>query len=267
MTMFDLTGKVAVITGSSRGIGRAIAERMAGHGARVVISSRKREACEPVAQGIRERGGEAIVQPCHVGKKEELQALVDATLAAWGSIDILVCNAAVNPFYGPMAELTDEAYDRVMHTNVKSVFWLANMALPHMAASGGGSVIIISSVGGFQGQDRLGAYALSKAAEMQLARNLAVEWGPRNIRVNCLAPSVIRTDFARALWENPDTPAYQASIQGPLGRIGEPDEVAGPAVFLASQAASFITGQSLVIDGGRLIGRVTPEITSATPPS
>ncbi len=257
MNLFDLSGKVAVITGSSRGIGRGIAERMAEHGAKVMVSSRSAEACEPVAQGIRARGGEARVQPCHVGRKEQLQALVDHTLAAWGRIDILVCNAATNPYHGPLAGLGDEAYDKVMETNVKSVFWLCNMALPHMAANGGGAVVIVSSIGGVQGSDRLGIYSLSKAAEMALARNLAVEWGPRNIRVNCLAPAVIRTDFSRKLWENPDSAPMRALRESPLGRIGEVDEVAGAAVFLAAPAGRFITGQSLLIDGGRSIGSVT----------
>lgn len=259
MELFDLGGKVAVITGSSRGIGRGIAERMAEHGARVVVSSRTAEACAPVAQGIRARGGEVLVQACHVGRKEQLQPLVDNTLAHWGRIDILVCNAATSPYHGPLSGLSDEAYDKAMETNVKSVFWLCNMVLPQMAEQGGGAVIIVSSIGGVQGSDRLGIYGISKAAEMALARNLAVEWGPRNIRVNCLAPAVIRTDFSRKLWENPDSAPMRALQESPLGRIGEVDEVAGAAVFLASPAGSFITGQSLLIDGGRSIGRVTQE--------
>ncbi len=253
--LFDLTGKVAVVTGSSRGIGRAIAERLAEHGAKVVISSRKPEACEPVAAGIRARGGEAMVIPCHIAHKEALQALADRTVAAWGGIDILVCNAAVNPYLGPAAGASDEVYERVMGANVRSNFWLCNMVLPGMAARGGGSVIIISSIGGLRGSAQLGLYAISKAADMQLARNICVEWGPRNIRANAIAPGLVRTDFARALWEDPAL--YRKRTKDtPLQRIGEPDEIAGAAVFLASAAGSFMTGQTLVIDGGTTTGTV-----------
>ena len=253
--LFDLTGKVAVVTGSSRGIGRAIAERLAEHGAKVVISSRKPETCEPVAAGIRARGGEAMVIPCHIAHKEALQALADRTVAAWGGIDILVCNAAVNPYLGPAAGASDEVYERVMGANVRSNFWLCNMVLPGMAARGGGSVIIISSIGGLRGSAQLGLYAISKAADMQLARNICVEWGPRNIRANAIAPGLVRTDFARALWEDPAL--YRKRTKDtPLQRIGEPDEIAGAAVFLASAAGSFMTGQTLVIDGGTTTGTV-----------
>ncbi|MDE2005393.1 MAG: SDR family oxidoreductase [Rhodospirillales bacterium] len=254
-SLFDLRGKVAVVTGSSRGIGRAIAERLAEHGAKVVVSSRKAEACEPVAAGIRARGGEAIVIPCHIARKEALQALVDSTVAQWGGIDILVCNAAVNPYLGPAAGASDEVYERVMGANVRSNFWLCNMVLPQMATRGGGSVIIISSIGGLRGSAQLGLYAISKAADMQLARNICVEWGPSNIRANAIAPGLVRTDFARALWEDPAL--YRKRTKDtPLQRIGEPDEIAGAAVFLASAAGSFVTGQTLVIDGGTTTGTV-----------
>ena len=254
-SLFDLTGKVAVITGSSKGIGRAIAERMAEHGARVVVSSRKQEPCDVVTQGINAKGGQAVTKTCNIGRKEELQALVDFTVSHYGGIDILVCNAAVNPHYGPGSTVPDDAYDRVMNYNVRSNFWLCNMALPGMAARGGGAVIIISSIGGLRGSVNLGVYALSKAADMQLARNLAVEWGPKNIRANCIAPGLIRTDFARALWENPDI-ERKRSRTTPLQRIGEPDEIAGAAVFLAASAGSFTTGQTFVIDGGTTAGSV-----------
>ena len=254
-SLFDLTGKVAVVTGSSKGIGRAIAERLAEHGARVVVSSRKEDACETVAAGIRARGGQAMVIPCHIARKEELQALVDRTTAAWGGIDILVCNAAVNPYLGPAAGASDEVYERIMGANVRSNFWLCNMVLPQMAARGGGSVIIISSIGGLRGSAQLGLYAISKAADMQLARNIAVEWGPKNVRANAIAPGLVRTDFARALWEDPVL--YRKRTKDtPLQRIGEPDEIAGAAVFLASKAGSFMTGQTLVIDGGTTTGTV-----------
>ena len=254
-SLFDLDGKVAVVTGSSRGIGKAIAMRMAEHGARVVISSRKIEACEAVAAEIRADGGTAIAKACHVGRKEQLQALVDATIAEWGGIDILVCNASVNVYAGPSAGMSDQAYERVMDTNVKSMFWLTNMVLPGMAARGGGSVIIISSIGGLQGSDRLGIYSVSKAAEMQMARNIAVEYGPEHIRANCIAPGLIKTDFSRALWEDPSF-YRQSVLEAPLQRIGEPDDIAAAAVFLAGSGGSFMTGQTLVIDGGRLTGHV-----------
>ena len=254
-SLFDLTGKVAVVTGSSKGIGRAIAARLAEHGARVVVSSRKEDACETVAAGIRARGGQAMVIPCHIARKEALQALVDRTTEAWGGIDILVCNAAVNPYLGPAAGASDEVYERIMGANVRSNFWLCNMVLPQMAARGGGSVIIISSIGGLRGSAQLGLYAISKAADMQLARNICVEWGPKNIRANAIAPGLVRTDFARALWEDPVL--YRKRTKDtPLQRIGEPDEIAGAAVFLASKAGSFVTGQTLVIDGGTTTGTV-----------
>jgi NAD(P)-dependent dehydrogenase (short-subunit alcohol dehydrogenase family) len=251
--LFDLTGKVAIVTGSSKGIGRAIAERMAEHGAKVVVSSRKADACALVSNGIRERGGESIVIPCHIGRKEELQHLVAATTEKWGRIDVLVCNAAVNPYYGPAAGISDEAYDRIMDSNVRSNFWLCNMVLPGMAARGDGAIIVISSIGGLRGSATLGVYGLSKAADMQLVRNIAVEWGPRNIRANCIAPGLVRTDFARALWENPQLLARR-NRDTPLQRIGEPDEIAGAAVFLAAPASRFMTGQTIVIDGGVTAG-------------
>jgi NAD(P)-dependent dehydrogenase (short-subunit alcohol dehydrogenase family) len=253
VSLFNLSGKVAVVTGASRGIGRAIAERLAEHGARVVVSSRKLDACETVAAGIRSRGGEALPLACHIGRKEELQSLVDTTNRQWGRIDVLVCNAATNPYFGPAAGMSDEAYDRVMNTNVRSNFWLCNMVAPQMAERGDGSIIIVSSIGGFQGSDVIGVYCISKAADMQLARNLAVEWGTRNVRANCIAPGLIRTDFARALWENPAI-LSQSVANTALRRIGEPDEIAGAAVFLASPAGRYTTGQTIVVDGGRLAG-------------
>jgi NAD(P)-dependent dehydrogenase (short-subunit alcohol dehydrogenase family) len=250
--LFDLTGKVALITGSSRGIGRAIAEAMAAFGARVVVSSRKREACEEVKAGIVERGGQAMVVPCNIGNKEELQNLVDETNRAWGRVDVLVCNAAVNPHFGPSQEIPDSAFDKVMASNIRSNHWLCQMTIPAMASAGGGAVVIVSSIGGLKGSERLGAYGISKAADMQMARNLAVEWGPRNVRVNCIAPGLVRTDFARALWENPQI--YERTVQTyPLRRIGEPKEIAGAAVFLASAAGTFVTGQTIVVDGGATI--------------
>lgn len=251
--LFDLSGKVALITGSSRGIGRAIALRLAQHGARVVVSSRKADACEKVAAEIRAAGGEALVVPCNISDKAQLQALVDATNKAFGRIDILVCNAAVNPYFGPSLDIPDDAFDKIMQCNIKSNHWLCNMVAPGMAARGeGGAIVIISSIGGLIGSSLLGAYGISKAADMALARNLAVEWGGKAIRANCIAPGLIKTDFARALWENPDI-AKKATQGYALKRVGDPDEIAGAAVFLASRAGSFTTGQTIVIDGGGMI--------------
>lgn len=246
---FGLEGKVAIVTGSSRGIGRAAAEAMAELGARVVISSRKAEPCEEVAQAIRDKGGEAIVIPCNIGRKEEVAALIDGTRKQLGPVDILVCNAAVNPYFGPLAEITDEAFDKIMSSNVKSNLWLCNLAIPDMAKRGGGSVVIVSSIAGLRGSLMLGAYGISKSADFGLARNLALEWGPKNVRVNCVAPGLIKTDFARALWENPEILAWR-NERTPLRRIGTPEEVGGVIAFLASSAAGFITGEVLVIDGG-----------------
>ena len=227
------------------------------HGARVVISSRKPESCETAAAEITAAGGAALAHACHVGHKEQLQALVEATIAKWGRIDIVVCNAAANPHFGPSVTTPDEVFDKIIHTNLHSNVWLCNMTLPAMAERRDGAVIIISSVGGFIGSALLGAYCISKAADMQLARNLAVEWGPHNIRVNCIAPGIIRTHFSRALWADPGRAAAFARAN-PLRRLGDPDDVAGTAVLLASRAGSFITGQTLVVDGGGLIGGGEP---------
>jgi len=246
---FDLTDRVAVVTGSSRGIGRASAELLAELGAKVVVSSRKAEACEPVAEAIRAKGGEASVIPCNISRRPEIEALVAGTLARYGQIDALVCNAAVNPVYGPMGDLTDEAFDKIMGSNVRSNLWLCNLVIPHMAERGGGSVVIVSSIAGLRGTEMIGAYGISKAADFALARNLAVEWGPRNVRVNCIAPGLVKTDFARALWED-DKALARRNAGTPLRRIGEPEEIAPVVAFLASRASSFMTGQTVVADGG-----------------
>jgi NAD(P)-dependent dehydrogenase (short-subunit alcohol dehydrogenase family) len=246
---FRLDDKVALITGSSRGIGLAIAQAMAEQGAKVVISSRKAESCERAAATIRARGGVAAVIPCNVSRKEEVEALVKETRNAFGKIDIAVGNAAANPAYGPLGTLGDEAFDKIIATNVKSNLWLCNLTIPEMAERGGGAIIIVSSIGGLRGSDVIGAYGISKAADFALARNLAVEWGPKNVRVNCIAPGLVKTDFARALWENPDV-LTRRTERTPLRRIGMPEEIGPIAVFLASPAASFITGQIIVADGG-----------------
>jgi NAD(P)-dependent dehydrogenase (short-subunit alcohol dehydrogenase family) len=254
MSQFDLTGKVAVITGSSRGIGKAIAEEMAELGAKVVISSRKQAPCDEVAADLNGKFGEgtAISVPASISSKEELQNLVDQTRAVFGKIDVLVCNAASNPYYGPMAGIEDEQFRKILDNNIVSNHWLIQMVAPEMRERREGSIIIVSSIGGFRGSTDLGAYCISKAADMQLARNLAHEFGPDNVRVNCIAPGLIRTDFARALWENP---AAEEAVNAttPLGRIGEPHEIAGAAVYLAAPASTFLTGQTITVDGGRTV--------------
>ena len=251
MQLFDLQGQVAVVTGSSRGIGLAIAQRLAEHGAKVVISSRKQEACDTVAQALNARhgAGTALAVAANISSKPALQALVDRTLATYGRIDTLVCNAASNPYYGPLAGIEDDQFRKILDNNIVANHWLIAMAVPQMVARREGSIIIVSSIGGLRGSAVIGAYCISKAADMQLARNLAVEYGPHNVRVNCIAPGLIKTDFAKALWENPDALAAR-NASTPLRRIGEPDEIAGAAVYLAAPASRFMTGQSLVIDGG-----------------
>jgi NAD(P)-dependent dehydrogenase (short-subunit alcohol dehydrogenase family) len=251
MSLFDLSGKVAIITGSSRGIGRAIAIRMAEQGAKVVVSSRKEQACADVVAEINAAQGEgsAIAVPANISSKEDLQRLVDATNAAFGRIDILVCNAASNPYYGPMSGISDEQFRKILDNNVLANHWLIGMVAPQMIERRDGAIIIVSSIGGLRGSPVIGAYNVSKAADMQLARNLAVEYGPHNVRVNCIAPGLIKTDFARALWEDPER-LKEVNERAPLRRIGDPDEIAGTAIYLASRAGSFVTGQNIVVDGG-----------------
>ena len=248
--MFSLKGKVALVTGSTKGIGKSIAEEMANAGAKVVISSRKADACDAVRAEFAARGQEAMAVPCNVGDKAAAQNLVDTVIKQWGRIDILVCNAASNPHFGPLATASDEMFDKIMQTNVKSVFWLGNMVLPQMGERGeGGAMIIISSIGALRGSQVLGLYGTSKAAEAGLARALAVQWGPQNIRVNTIAPGLVKTDFAKALWSDAARlKSREAST--PLRRIGTPKDIGGVAVFLASEAGAFVTGQMIVVDGG-----------------
>ncbi len=254
MSLFDLSGKVAVVTGSSRGIGRAIVERLAEHGAQVTVSSRKLGACEEVAAGINAKhgAGRALAVAANISSKPELQHLVDETVRAFRRIDVLVCNAASNPYYGPLGGIADDQFRKILDNNIVSNHWLIGMVAPQMRARKDGAIVIVSSIGGLKGNAIIGAYNISKAADFALARNLAVEFGSDNVRVNCIAPGLIKTDFARALWENPQT-LKASNARTPLGRIGEPDEIAGAAVYLASQAGAYMTGQTLVVDGGQTI--------------
>src|SRR5918998_3204354 len=255
MSLFDLSGKVAIITGSSRGIGRAIAEAMADQGAKVVISSRKADACAEAADAINAKHGDgtAIVVPANISSKEALQTLVEETHRQLGRIDILVCNAASNPYYGPMGGISDDQFRKILENNVIANHWLIQMVAPEMIGRRAGSIVIVSSIGGLKASAVIGAYNISKAADFQRARNLAAEFGPHQVRVNCIAPGLIRTDFARALWENPET-LKTVTAHTPMRRIGEPGEIAGAAVFLASDASTFVTGQAIVVDGGSTTG-------------
>lgn len=251
--MFDLTGKNAIITGSSKGIGKAIAQGMARLGANVVISSRKADVCEAVTKEINDEGnGKAVCIPCNISHKEQLESLVSQTHEQLGQIDILVCNAAVNPYYGPLSEIPDSAFEKILHVNITSNLWLSNMVLPEMRERKDGAIIIVSSVGAYRGSTHLGAYAISKGADLQLVRCLAVENGPHNIRVNGIAPGLIKTDFARTLWEDPER--RKRVEQGyPLRRLGEPEDIAGAAILLASPAGNYISGETIVVDGGGLV--------------
>ena len=251
MSLFDLTGQIAIITGSTKGIGKASAFEMAEHGAKVVISRRKQDACDAVAAEINTKYGDGTAIPvaANISDKAGLQHLVDETRAVFGRIDVLVCNAASNPYYGPQAGISDEQFRKILDNNIVSNHWLIAMVAPEMRARKSGSIVIVSSIGGLRGSTMIGAYCISKAADMQLARNLAHEFGPDNVRINCIAPGLIRTDFARALWEDPER-IKAANESVPLRRIGVPEEIAGAVVFLASPASAFMTGQSIVIDGG-----------------
>ncbi|MDP6563936.1 MAG: SDR family oxidoreductase [Alphaproteobacteria bacterium] len=249
MNLFDLSGKVAVITGSTKGIGRAIAEAMAEHGAKVVISSRKADLCDEITAGINAAGGEAIAVPCNISHQDQIDNLIAKTREKWGRIDILVCNAGVNPFYGSALDIPESAFDKTLDVNVKSNLELCRQVIPEMRERKDGAIMIVSSVGGMRGSTVLGTYCISKAADMQIARNLAAEFSPDNIRVNCIAPGLVKTNFARALYENPEIEALR--IAGtPMRRLGEPEDIAGIAVYLASKAGSWTTGQTFCIDGG-----------------
>jgi len=253
MQLFDLSGKTAIITGSSRGIGQAIAERMAEHGANVVISARKPEAVHAVADAINARyPGRALAQPANIADKAALQTLVDATVERFGQVDILVCNAASNPYAGPMRGIGDDQFTKILQNNVISNHWLIQMVAPAMLDRKEGSIIIVSSIGGLRGSSLIGAYNISKAADFQLARNLAVEYGPAGVRVNCIAPGLIQTEFARYLWEDEER-LRQTTGPLPMRRIGQPDEIAGAAVFLAAPASAYMTGQAIVVDGGATV--------------
>lgn len=249
---FSLAGKVAIVTGGSRGIGRSIAVALAEAGADVCVAARKVEALEESVAAVRATGRKGLAVPTNVRDMDALQNLVNETKSQLGRIDILINNAATNPVFGPIANIDERAWDTTMNTNVKSAFFLSKMVREAIKEHGeGGSIINVSSTGGFRASGGLGTYSVSKAAIIMLTQVCAKEWGVDGIRVNCIAPGLIKTEFSRALWDN-EAVLKNSLTQSPLRRIGDPDEMAGACVYFASQASSFTTGQTLILDGGGL---------------
>ncbi len=249
MNEFKLDGKVAIITGASRGIGQAIAARLAGAGAKVVLCSRKLENVETVAKEILASGGEALALPGHVGHPAQVDEVVARTLQAFGRVDVLVNNAATNPHFGPLLTADEGQWDKILDTNAKGAFRMCKAVVPHMEAQGGGKIINISSVAGLRPSTGMGMYSISKAALIMLTQVLATELGSANIQVNCIAPGVIKTRLSQVLWQTPHI-AESILKSVPLGRFGEPEDIAGLALFLASPASDYLNGAVLVADGG-----------------
>jgi NAD(P)-dependent dehydrogenase (short-subunit alcohol dehydrogenase family) len=247
--LFDLTGKVAIITGASRGIGQAIAERYAEAGAKVVLSSRKQDGLDVVADGIRAKGGEALAIAAHNGEKAALQNLAKTALDAYGQVDILVNNAATNPHFGTLLEAEDSMWQKTLEVNLMGNVWLTQAVVPSMRTNGGGKIVNIASVNGLRPGRMQGIYSITKAGVISLTQTLAMELGSDNIQVNAIAPGLVKTKFARAIWEN-ETILNEMIQRTPAGRIGEPDDIAGIALYLAAPASSFTTGQVFVVDGG-----------------
>jgi len=254
MSLFNLKNKSILITGSSRGIGKSIAHQCALHGANVIISSRKLDACKKTANEINNEVGNEVAFPiaANISDASQLDLLVESTREKLGKIDVLICNAATNPFMGSMLDMPSEKFDKVMNNNIKSNQVLCNLVLPEMIDRNDGAIIIISSIAAIKGSPILGAYNISKAADVMIVKNIAAEFGNKNIRANSIAPGLIKTDFAKALWENPDILKAVLSTT-PMQRIGEPNEIAGVAVMLASDAGNYINGQTIVVDGGTTI--------------
>jgi NAD(P)-dependent dehydrogenase (short-subunit alcohol dehydrogenase family) len=252
MTTYDLSGRIALVTGATRGIGRAIALALAECGAHVIVTSRKEAAVQETVDAIRAAGHSAEGMPANVGRLDELHALADRLLAVHPGVDILVNNAAANPVYGPVEQTSPEAFAKIMDVNLRAPFELAKRLLPGMEGRGGGAIINISSIGGVSPEAHLGIYSVSKAALISLTEVMAREWGGRNVRANVICPGLIRTDFSRALWGN-DAVLQQTLASQPLPRMGEPTDVAALALFLASPASSFCTGGTYMVDGGYTI--------------
>ncbi len=249
---FELKGKVAIVTGSSKGIGKSIAQGLAECGASVVISSRKQEAVDIVAGEFVAKGLDAIGVQCHIGDQEQRQALIARTMERYGRIDVLVNNAAINPYYGPLEGSDEAVFDKIMNVNVKAPWLLSNLVQPHMKSIGGGSIINISSVEGVHPGFRLGLYSVTKSALIMLTKNQAKEWGRYGIRSNVVCPGLIKTKFSESLWSN-ETLVKGYNDVLPLGRVAEPDEMAGVVMLLASDAGSYMTGGVYTADGGYLI--------------
>ncbi len=249
---FDLTGKVAIVTGSSKGIGKSIARGLAEAGAQVVISSRKQEAVDEVAREFTAAGLKAIGIQCHIGDAGERENLISKTAEAFGRIDILVNNAAINPYYGPLEGSEESVFDKIMDVNVKAPWMLSNLALPIMKKGGGGSIINISSVEGLRPGFGLGLYSATKAALITLTQNQAKEWGRYGVRANVICPGLIKTKFSEGLWAD-EALVGRFTKQLPLGRIAQPDEMAGLVMLLASDAGSYMTGGVYVADGGYMV--------------
>ncbi|MFZ1749439.1 MAG: glucose 1-dehydrogenase [Saprospiraceae bacterium] len=249
---FDLTGKVAIITGASRGIGASIARGLAEFGAKVVITSRSLEGISETATSLKDDGYEVLSLACHVGAEDQMRQLVDDTISHFGRIDILINNAATNPVYGPIEDMTGELFDKMMSINVKAAFTLSNMCLPHMKKTGSGSVVHISSVEGFKPSPGLSIYSINKAALIMLSKAQAKEWGVYKVRSNVICPGLVKTKFSSALWQNKEVLDHW-NEKIPLHRMADPDEMAGLAVFLASDASSYCTGMEFTADGGYLI--------------
>jgi NAD(P)-dependent dehydrogenase (short-subunit alcohol dehydrogenase family) len=249
MTEFSLDGRVAVITGASRGIGRAIALRFAQAGARVVVSSRKLENVRTVADEIRGSGGEALAIQAHVGRPDDVMALVERTVEAFGQVDVAVNNAATNPHFGPLLSADEGQWHKTLDTNVTGYLRVCKAVVPHMERQGGGKILNLASIAGLRPSPGLGVYGVSKAAILALTQILAMELGPANVQVNAIAPGVIRTRFSQLLWQT-DQIAGPILARIPLGRFGEPKDVASLALYLASPASDYVTGAVFLVDGG-----------------
>jgi len=249
LSRFSLEGKVAVVTGGSRGIGRAISLALADAGADVAVCARKKPALEEVVKEIASRGVQGMAVPVNVRRSDELTGLVDQVVERFGRIDVLVNNAATNVTVGGIIDVDEKAWDVIMNTNVKACFLLGKLVGAHMMERGSGSIINVASVAAFRADPMLGCYSVSKAALVMLTRVMAAEWGPSGVRVNCIAPGLTKTDFASALWSN-DAIVDEISLRTPLGRIADPEDMAGSVVFLASEAAGYISGQTILVEGG-----------------
>ena len=250
--LFELDGKVALITGSSKGIGLAIAEVLAEYGAKVVVSSRSQDSVDEVEKNLRAKGHTVMAQACHVGDSEQRKILVNKTIETYGGIDILINNAAINPVFKGLESMSEEIYDKMMNVNLKAAFDLSNLCFPYLKDSKSSSIINIASVEGLKPSFGLGLYGVTKAALIMLTQVQAKEWGKYGIRSNAICPGLIQTKFSSALWQN-ETIMKQVVKELPAGRMAQPQELTGLAVYLASDAGSYSTGGIYTVDGGHMI--------------